>query len=563
MGTRVYPLGPGGRGTHVYPLWCSHKPGRVQKSDRALRTTRMSFEEHKRIAAMGGVTITWGQHKDYLYKRMAEELPYLKFGTRDGFNAFLDAFGDRHNDRIIKSESLRNGMTGPYTLQGDGHDLVLHYRVEHMEEGQEDQKIAMRSVGITARTPGLIGRLQTMARARDTAILYCGDGNECIPIPACGPWVLADGRVISNQFGFAKHLVEHYKDPSAAEKALEDAIAEESRKATAIMEQQIYPMLDNTEFQKAEAALLKDHINLSARRRLPEIDIDVSPGALLYLQQNNADLFCGDSTGFDPFTLMILRQSSVLIHSINWVNRSCILPVKLFDLIPEVHIGSCSNFVYQIPSRTGSYIVFKEQADQYRRRILAVIHRGLHSLSAEERLAQEARAEQGRMARADLEARAAAREEEAARLEAAMLETHRLRIDDARQCATSKKAKVEAAWHAKWKCTRPEVTSLKKEEVRVRQEARQVRLSQGKQLDKATFTADKSPEYQQGLQRDDVARAQKEKKDKQVELAKKKEKEAHRVEAKASAAAAERAQVIPSHLTLVDFLPAWEKQEDH
>ena len=169
------------------------------------------------------------------------------------------------------------------------------------------------------------------------------------------------------------------------------------------------------------------------------------------------------------------------------------------------------------------------------------------------------------MARADLEARAAAREEEAARLQSAMLETRRLRINDARQFAASEKAKEEEAWLKKSSQKTPQKTSTKKEEVRVRQGARQERHSQGKQLDKAAFIADQSPEYQQGRQRDDAARAQKEKTEKQVALAKKMEKEARKVDAEASAVAAVRAQVMPSGLTLADFLPAfpaWEEQDD-
>lgn len=522
----------------------------------------MSFDLHKRSAARVGKTITWERHKDILWKKFTEGMPFVKEGTRAGFNAWFDAYGDKQNDRIIKAECLRQGMTGPYTFESDEGDLILRYRMEPMEEGQEGQKIAMRAVGITARTTGMIRCLQTMAQERGTAILYCGDGDECMPVAACGPWVLPDGRVITNHFRFAMHLVEHYKDPAAAERALEDAIAEESRKATAIMEEHIYPMLDNAELPKEDAVVIKDHIKHSVRRRMPEMNISVGPGARRYTQQTNMDTFCGDPTGIDPMTLMMLRHSSILSHAINWVNRSCILPVKLSDLIPEIHIGSCSNFVYQIPSRTGSYTVFKAQADQYRRCILAVIHRGLRSLSAEERLAQEARAEQARMAMADLEARAAAREEEAARLESAMLETRRLHIDDARQFAASEKANEEAAWLKKSSQKTPQKTSTKKEEVRVRQDARQEHNSQGKQLDKAAFTADKSPEYQQGVQRDDAARAQKEKTEKQVALAKGVEAEAHKIEASASAAAAERAQVIPSGLTLADFLPVWEEQDD-
>lgn len=526
----------------------------------------MSFDLHKRTAARVGQTITWEFHKDFMWTKVTKGFSFVKAGNRAGFNDWFDAFGDRQNDRIIKAECLRQGMTGPCTFEYDEGDIILRYRMESMEEGQEDQKIAMRAVGITTRTAGIIHRLQTMAQERGTAILYCGDGDECIPIAACGPWVLPDGRVITNHFGFSRHLVEHYKNPAAAERALEDAIAEESRKATAIVEEHIYPMLDNAELPKEDALVIKDHINRSVRRRMPEMNINVEARARRYTQRTNMDTFCGDPTGFDPITLMMLRQSSILSHAINWVNRSCILPVKLSGLIPEIHIGSCSNFVYQIPSRTGSYTVFSAQASQYSRRILAMIHRGLRSLSAEERLAQEACAEQARIARADLEARAAAREEEAVRLESAILETRRLRIDDARQFAASEKAKEEEAWLKRSSQKTPQKTSTKKEEVRARQDARQdarqERHTQGKQLDKAAFTADKSMDYQRGLQRDDALRAQKEKTEKQVALAKRMEAEAHKIEASASAAAAERAQVIPSGLTLADFLPVWEEQDD-
>ena len=340
------------------------------------RTTRMSFKVHQDFAAQAGQTLRWEEHMDFVWGKITEGFPFVIAGSRAGFNDWCNAFVDRKEDRIIKAKCMRQGMAGPYTFDWDGGDIILHYKMTLMEEGQQDQKIAMRAVGITPRTPGMIDRLQTMAQERCTAILYCGDGTECMPIAACGPWVLPDGRVITNHFGFAKHLVEHYKNPDAAERALEAAIAEESRKATAIMEEQIYPMLDDTELPREEAVVIKRHMNLCIRRRIPKMQVTVDAGARRYAQQTNMDTFCGDPTGIDPITLMILRQSCVLSHAANWVNRNCILPVQLSDFIPEIEIGACSNFVYQIPCRKGSFIVFKEQADQYQRRILAVIRRG-------------------------------------------------------------------------------------------------------------------------------------------------------------------------------------------
>ena len=85
-----------------------------------------------------------------------------------------------------------------------------------------------------------------------------------------------------------------------------------------------------------------------------------------------------------------------------------------------------------------------------------------------------------------------------------MLEIRRLRINDARHFAASKKAKEEEAWLKRSSQKTPQKTSTKKEEVRTRQDARKERHSQGKQLDKAAFTADKSADYQRGLRRDDA-----------------------------------------------------------
>ena len=522
----------------------------------------MSFQEHKRFAATAGVSLTWGHHKDFVYEKVTRDLSNPHPGTRAGFDAFFDAFGDQETHRVVRQECLRKGMIGPYVFQCDGNDLILNYKMENMEAGQVNQKIAMRSVGVTPRTPGMIGRLQAMAKERDTAILYCGAGagGECIPIAAAGPWVLADGRVITNHFCFAKHLVEHYKNPTAAEKALEDAIAEESRKITTYMEEHVYPLLENTELTKEEAVVLKDHIKLSIRRHPPEMVVNVDPNARRYTQQTNWDIFCGDPTGIDPLTLFTIRQSSILCRAIQWVNTSCILPVKLSDIIPEVHICH-NNFVYQIPSRVEPYIVFKKHAEQYRRCLLAVVQRALHRLSPQELIAQQERAEQAMAVRADFEARAAAREQEETRLKVEQLEIHRRRIEDERQRTASQKAREEAAWNVKWECPRPEITSQKKEEVRARQEARQERLSSGKQLEKAIFQTDKSQAYQQGLQRDSAARDLQEKIQKEAALAAKVKKEAHKTEVAASAAAAERAQVVPSGLTLADFLPVWKDEE--
>lgn len=460
----------------------------------------------------------------------------------EGFAVFMSSFVD--SEGYILSCSKRVGMSRRFVFKWIGRDLVLEFEMNNLVSvndptGKKLQQIPMRAVAVMDRKPGLRKKLIDLARYRQTAILYCGEWGERIPIPSMGPWILPDGRIVTNHGMRAQTMVNYFNDPVGAEKQLKECLQEASRVDRQHLEENVFPMIDKSDFTHEAALELKRRIGVSLHRRPSGIGVNTSKETRNLLQSYGMDTFCGIlDEEVDQILALMLREVSVTVQAQKWATNNLILPYPLHKLIPEEEIGASSNFDdWHIPAANGIWTVSKENAEEYKRRIFARIHEGLKKPSIERQQQLE---------------RAAQRELEESLCRKKAEDERRRLIQEER-----KRAETKAPRYPPQSAT-PTVSS-RRNKVRARQEATAARLLSNNSLFKAAHVADKSAAYKEGVQRDSKLRAQ------AAELEHEKKIEKARRESAAARSAAIEAfhHVVPQPPTLADFLPAWnESQQD-